>query len=178
MNDGVALIITALVALLGGIFLTRVFFQLSLRIRLMRQIKKGRQGEARARVHLLKHGFKIIAEQPHLQRSIEVDGTVLTFSIRADFLVQKGGRRGIVDAKNGRLVKNPVHADTRRQLLEYAHYYHVDDVYLFDAVEGKLRRLLFAPSPRRTVSTVVNWLTPLMLGMAAGAVVTYLTMLR
>lgn len=154
-------------ALLGtGVFLTIGWHRWVRHQRARRHARQGKQGERSARRFLLRHGFTILNEQHELRPQMLIDGQRTLFSIRADFIVRKGRRRAVVDAKNGREAANPLHSPTRRQLLEYAYYYDVDDVYLYDALQEKLRHLHFG----RLRTPGLHWSVIWLLGVFIGAV--------
>ena len=132
---------------------------------LRRRFRRGIEGEARAKRFLEGRGFRILAEQPELEASMKVDGRVMGYRVRADFLVKKGRRRAVVEVKTGARAVDPASPRTRRQIHEYARLYDVDDVYLFDAEEGVLRRIEL---PGERAGGGPRWLWWLS-GVAAGA---------
>jgi hypothetical protein len=157
-------------ALLGsGVFLTLAWLRWLRHQRALRHARQGKQGERMARRYLERNGFTIVNEQKERCLQIRIDGTPAQFSLRPDFVVRKGARRAVVDAKNGPEAANPLHSATRRQMLEYAYYYDVDDVYLYDALQDKLRHLHFGHRPTSGVHWVVVWL--LGVGVGVGVMV-------
>ena len=107
------------------------------RLLLLRRMRHARRGEHDARAWLESHGFRIVEQQATRTAFLIVDGAELQFTVRADYLVERGGLRGVVEVKTG-AVADPANRGTRRQILEYAWVYDVDVVYLFDADEGRL----------------------------------------
>jgi len=103
----------------------------------------GRRGEASA-VSLLKAaGYTILDEQLRLPCNYLVDGDVITYSVRVDFLVEKAGRRYVAEAKNGPSASDPRTSATRRQLLEYAVVYGAYGVLLVDVPGRRVRIVEF-----------------------------------
>lgn len=100
---------------------------------------RGADGEKRAIRLLRSLGYEIVGEQVTGTVPLLVDGTAHPATVRADFLVRRGGRMFVADAKSG---ANP-QSDraTRRQLLEYLHAYDVDGVLLVDTHAGTVRTL-------------------------------------
>ena len=98
-----------------------------------RQFKHGNKGEFKARKFLEKNGFQIIDEQTNLTSTISLNDKPFDISMRADYLVERNGKRAIVEVKTGKRAIEPLNIHTRRQILEYACFYDVDEVYLFDA---------------------------------------------
>ncbi len=131
-----------------------------------RRAHRAQAGEDRAREYLLRHGFTILEEQATLHPHMWIDDTRTEFTVRADYVVRKHGRRGVVDAKTGTHAPDPASSDTRRQLLEYARCYDVDDVHLFDAERDRLRKIRFDSSGRRRSAVRLFWwfVTGLLLG--------------
>jgi Holliday junction resolvase-like predicted endonuclease len=136
-------------------------FRARLRWRLARSRAQGVKGEARAVRSLKQSGFAIVGEQIEQTAVLMVDQQPVPFTVRADFLVRKAGRTAVVEVKTGAAAAIET-AATRRQLLEYAAIYHVDDVYLFDASSDRLYHTRFPhlslrPRQRLTMrSTVVS----------------------
>ncbi len=149
--ENAAILITTLIA---GAWIQFVLTNYFRAFKLKRQFSKGNRGEKKAEQYLKSHGFKILGEQSHLQPKMWIDGTPVTFSIRADFLVRKKGRKGIVEVKTGKSV-NPASKNTRRQILEYSKYYDIDDIYLFDADAKVLHSVHF--SPKKTRTALLYW---------------------
>ncbi len=124
---------------------------------------QGAAGEARAPQILREAGYRVIAHQPEAMHPLRIDGSTVTFPVRADFLVARGGQRFVADAKTGASARLS-HRGTRRQLLEYALAYEVHGVLLVDADAGTVSRLELPP--RR-----VHWpvlVAALLVGAALG----------
>jgi len=103
----------------------------------------GRRGEASA-VSLLKAaGYTILDDQLRLPCNYLVDGDVISYSVRVDFLVEKAGRRYVAEAKNGPSASDPRTSATRRQLLEYAVVYGAYGVLLVDVPGRRVRVVEF-----------------------------------
>lgn len=123
------------------------------------RFRKGREGEARARAELLRRGFTIVAEQPRLEGYMSIDGERRVFTVRADFLVKRGGERAIVEVKTGKKAPDPAYPATRRQLFEYAHLFGVDALFLLDGEKLTLVRVEFdAPSPGSRHLSPLFWI--------------------
>jgi hypothetical protein len=83
-------------------------------------------------------GYAILGRQVAGAWTVRADGEPLTFGLRADYLVQREGRRYVAEVKTGRLAPRLSHGPTRRQLLEYGSAFDVDGVVLVDADEERL----------------------------------------
>ena len=141
-------------------------------LRMKRRFRRGERGEQRGLRYLRRHGFTVLAEQPSLKPSMEIDGQRREYTIRADFLVHKGRRRAVVDAKTGSCASDPAFSATRRQLLEYAYHYGVDDVYLYDGDRDTLRLVRFPKAGSRKLSHFFIFFSGIAAGFAlAGALV-------
>jgi hypothetical protein len=101
----------------------------------------GRRGEASAASLLKAAGYTIVSDQLRLPCSYLVDGEAVPYSVRVDFLVEKGGLRYVAEAKNGPSASDPRTTATRRQLLEYAVMFQAHGVLLVD-VPGKRVRVV------------------------------------
>ncbi len=105
--------------------------------------RRAGRGEARARALLEAHGYTIEATQVSRHVTMRVDGEETNYLLRADFVVRRGARRFVADAKTGRDAPSPTHAPTRRQLLEYAHTYDVDGALLVQPESGRVVEVAF-----------------------------------
>jgi len=158
-----------LLVLAGAILGIWIFFHLGKawnNFRMKRRFKRGARGEQRGLRYLRKHGFDVLAEQPALSPYMEIDGRRREYTIRADFLVRRGRRRAVVDAKTGACAADPAFSATRRQLLEYAYHYGVDDVYLYDGDRDTLRLVRFPKTGSRKLSYAFIFLSGIAAGLA------------
>ncbi len=124
---------------------------------------RGHALEKQAAKALTEHGFRVLAHHPEVESRWVLDGEAQAQTIRADYLATREGRSYIIEVKTGGGA-NPRQAGTRRQLLEYALYYRVDGVALYDAERDRLHIVEFPLAPRRG-----GWLAPLLIGFALGA---------
>lgn len=76
----------------------------------------------------------------------------LDVTLRADALVQRGGRRFIAEVKSTPLVADLKHGPTRRQLLEYAIAYGTDGVLLVDTQAARIDEVTFPKLGRASPS--------------------------
>jgi len=131
----------------------------------VRRARRAGAGERRARRLLVARGYRVLEEQAFRRWTIRVDGEPLDVELRADFVVMRGDRRFVADAKTGAVATVRDRA-TRRQLLEYRVAFDVDGVLLVDADRGVVRELVFplAPRPVRRLAVVLGFA----LGVAAG----------
>ena len=105
--------------------------------------RRGLRGEAAAEPLLERLGYQVEARQSTAVWSVVVDGEARSFSLRADFLVRKDGRRLVADAKTGERAPLVSSAATRRQLLEYRLAFDVDGVLLVDVETGEVQEIEF-----------------------------------
>ena len=132
----------------------------------------GADGERRAEPLLERLGYAIVARQAPTSYDVAVDGEWVAVALRADFLVERDGRRFVAEVKTGRVAPRLDTPATRRQLLEYRFAFDVDGVLLVDVDAGRVRALEFpSPSPRRP-DAHPGWLLWLALGGALGVAAT------
>jgi Holliday junction resolvase-like predicted endonuclease len=138
----VPVVVIALVAgLLVGILLSRLVTLFARRLLLKRRFAHAARGEKDAAAFLRRSGFTIIETQARRKHHLTIDGAVVPYEVRADFLVKKRGVTSVVEVKTGVKAVDPASTDTRRQLLEYALVYETESVYLFDAEAGVLHEV-------------------------------------
>jgi hypothetical protein len=155
-----------LATLVAGAILYRLTSRWWRALRMKMRFRRGHAGEAKARRYLLRHGYRILAEEAVLNPIMRIDGERFAYTVRADFLVQKGGKRAVVEAKTGAAAR-PASSDTRRQLLEYAMYYDVDRVFLYDGNRDALVEIGF--DTRLTSPRHGTGLLPWIVGFVCGA---------
>jgi hypothetical protein len=171
MNHPAPLILLAIGCLALGVWGTRHYTRWRMRRRMARMRQAGRRGEARAERWLRAHGFSIESEQVARACTVRVNGSAVSFDVRADYLVRDPkGALAVVEVKTG-AAADPRATGTRRQLFEYAAVYGVQDVYLFDGSAEQLLHLEFlepaGPRGRPRGGRLV-WI---LLGFAVGALV-------
>ena len=104
--------------------------------------KKGKKGEAAAIKALKKAGFKIIDDQMSLDGTLHVDGRMVHYQVRPDFLVSRDGNTFVAEVKTGDATKIS-DRNTRRQLREYASLKGNGKVLLVDGQKGTISEIIF-----------------------------------
>jgi hypothetical protein len=145
---GIVALLSAILLILAGSVLNQVLSRARKRKILKNNRDGGADGEQKAKTYLLKNGFTILKEQAHIEKQMIIDGQAQSFTLRADFLVEKDTKTAVVDAKSGIECVNPSNSATRRQLLEYFTCYDVDSVFVYNSIEDKLVRVEFADDTR------------------------------
>ena len=88
-------------------------------------------------------GYRVADRQVTRRFDVLVDGVPREATVRADLLLQKNGRTFVAEIKAGWLVSDPMHAPTRRQLLEYEVAFGARGVLLVDVPRKAVRRVEF-----------------------------------
>ncbi len=136
-------IIIILFSFLIGSFFSFYLIKFIKKVILKKRFEIGKIGEFEAKNYLKNLGFTIIAEQASLISSLFIDKIKYDYEVKVDFIVQKGNKKSIVEVKSGNEAINPLNINTRRQLLEYMLLYNVDNIYLFDAKNKRLKKISF-----------------------------------
>jgi hypothetical protein len=166
---GVALVLLALGAWLA-LALRRGLEGRSRRRRSLR----AQRAERDAAALLEASGFAVLGRQQRQRWALEVDGRSLEFTLIADYLVERGGRRWVAEVKTGERALDLRHGPTRRQLLEYQQAFGVAGVLLVDAEGQSVQRVSFveprlvgegAPRASRLVVFAAGLLSGLALGL-------------
>ncbi|MDD9937902.1 MAG: hypothetical protein OXT09_30100 [Myxococcales bacterium] len=113
------------------------------RLRQRARQRRAARGEQRAFPLLESRGYRVVDSQPPAQLMLRVDGEAQEIALRADYLVERAGRRYVAEVKTGRHAPNPRNPDTRRQLLEYRLAYDVAGVLLIDMERRSIHRVDF-----------------------------------
>lgn len=136
------------------------------RVRMRWRGARARRMEARAAGMLEAAGYTVVAEQVSGTSALLWDGERIEVEVRADYLVTRGGRTYVAEAKSGRRAPDPANRGTRRQLLEYAIAYEADGVLLVDTERGEVAEVRF-PALRPAPRAGLGWAAAL--GALAGA---------
>jgi hypothetical protein len=104
----------------------------------------GTRGERRGERLLTEAGYQIMERQPRRSAAVRCGRERVSYEVRADVLVARGGRVYVAEIKSGALVADVRHGPTRRQLLEYELAFAVDGVLLVDALRDEVHEICFA----------------------------------
>ena len=144
------------VAALGGLLLQTLVLAARRwlrRRRLSVRMQRALRGEERAAAWLEERGFAILGAQVEAIHEVRVDERVVSITLRADYLVERGGARYVVEVKTGAHAPKIETSATRRQMLEYRIAFEVDGVLLVDAEAGRVHEVTFpslhGPEPAR-----------------------------
>jgi hypothetical protein len=88
-------------------------------------------------------GFRVIGRQVRQSWGVVADGDAVSFTLIADYLVERDGQRWVAEVKTGERALDLRHGPTRRQLLEYREAFGADGVLLVDAEGRRLRDVRF-----------------------------------
>ncbi|RDV39748.1 hypothetical protein DV096_04055 [Bradymonadaceae bacterium TMQ3] len=111
--------------------------------RARRQGKRARRAEVRAGRWLQKEGYELMEEQASRTWVVRVNDDEEVVRLSADWLVERAGKRYVVEVKTGKRAPSVRNSATRRQMLEYLCAYEVDGVILMDMESGELVEVEF-----------------------------------
>lgn len=134
----------------------------------VRRAARAQRAERDAAVLLEVSGFKVIGRQVRQSWTLWADGEEVSFTLIADYLVTRGGRRWVAEVKTGERSLDLRHGPTRRQLLEYRQAFAVHGVLVVDA-EGQTLRSVRFPAPRTSSAGLREVAAGLLLGWALAA---------
>jgi hypothetical protein len=126
------LLALALLLLVLGAWLSSAIRSSWLRLRLFWRFRWARQAQVDAERLLSQSGYRILDRQACREIVCHVDGAGLPAQIKPDLLVERKGRRYVVEVKTGERAPDPAYIPTRRQLLEYAVAYPDHGLLLLD----------------------------------------------
>jgi hypothetical protein len=131
----------------------------------------GQAGERSAQEWLTAHGFTIRGVQSRLTARMVVDGVIEEYEVCADYVVERNGRRAVVEVKTGASA-HPTARATRRQIFEYAALFDVEQVFVFDANLSRLHAVSFEAVGRRRHVPLgwVRWRSGFLSGIAAAGI--------
>lgn len=145
----------------AGAWLSRTLEAANRRRRATIRSRRAVDGENRSEALLARAGYVVLVRQPRLVFALLLDGAPRTVDLRADWLVERDGRRFVADTKTGARAPSLDHAPTRRQLLEYRVAYDVDGVLLIDAETNTVHEVRFPalerPPATRPFTSLLPW---------------------
>ena len=97
--------------------------------------------ENRARGFLRDKGYSIVSEQEICYHRYKVNGKNFESKIILDYVVQKNGKKYIVEVKSGKSAISVKDKNSRRQLLEYDFVIENDGIFLLD-MENRVMNLV------------------------------------
>lgn len=139
-----------------------------------RRLSRARRGEQEAPALLEELGYKVVESQARRTVETLVDGEARQSEVIADILASKDGRTCLFEVKTGGQAVDPLHPETRRQLLEYALAFDPAEVFLLDMERESACRVEFPslknrPPARPPEKGLWKWLLlALLLGALAG----------
>ena len=137
-------LIVAVVAALIALMLARALGRRRRSATAKRRGRRAVDGETRAAPLLARAGYAIVARQARITWTPLLDDEPHPIELRADYLVERGGRRFVAEVKTGDVAPSLDTAATRRQLLEYLVAFGVDGVLLVCVERGAIHRVDFA----------------------------------
>ena len=106
-----------------------------------KRFSRGVMLENRARGFLRDKGYSIVSEQEICYHRYKVNGKNFESKIILDYVVQKNGKKYIVEVKSGKSAISVKDKNSRRQLLEYDFVIENDGIFLLD-MENRVMNLV------------------------------------
>jgi hypothetical protein len=111
--------------------------------RLRARTARAQRGEREAAAMLERAGWTVLAQQVQGSYELWAGGVTRVIGLRADYVVEAGGRRFVAEVKTGQRAVELSNPATRRQLLEYRMAFDVEGVLLVDAEAGRVDEVRF-----------------------------------
>jgi hypothetical protein len=141
-------LIALLLLLLLLVQSVRLYFVRRVQARRMeRHRSMGEEAERRARSLLKKHDYRVVLQQSAGKYVLHIDDFPAQIALRADFVVEKSGKRYVAEVKSGAQSAKVTERTTRRQLLEYLLAFEVDGVLLVDMHDERIKKVEFPLFP-------------------------------
>ena len=142
------LVAALLLAAIGLVVATRRWH---LRWTRRRRWARAQSAESQAPLLLEKLGYVVLGAQVEETYSLLLDGQPMIVTLRADYVVGRGGKSYIAEVKSGRAAPRLNTAATRRQLLEYRMAFDVDGILLVNGETQQVHEVVF-PLPSHRAS--------------------------
>ena len=127
--------------IIGG-FLFYIINKKFTNIKIKRILANAKKAEKEAVYLLSNHGYRIISMQEKRNIITYIDGKPYPSYVKVDLIVQKKGKRYIVEVKTGQQTKATT-ALVRRQLLEYYLVFNPEGIILLDMDRKKIQTIEF-----------------------------------
>lgn len=98
---------------------------------------------------LERKGYRVLGAQVEQEAFLRIDGRKVSYTVRADYVLQKGHRTYVAEVKTGNQVGNGISPQVRRQLLEYFLVYQPQAVLLVDGEREKIEEVVFFGAAKR-----------------------------
>jgi hypothetical protein len=145
------LVFLILAAIVGALVARRVGRCWLLR-RLARRFERARRLEVEAERLLLRKGFRMQGRKVARTATLLVDGRELSYELELDYLVlDLRDRPFVAEVKSGETAPDPLHAPTRRQLLDYAVAFPETAGLLLVDMEANVVHEVESPTLRRAI---------------------------
>jgi hypothetical protein len=136
------LLAALLLAALLGVLLTLLWKRRAARWAGSRARTHGLAAERAAEALLEDAGYRVVARQLEGAAHVYIDGVRRESTIKVDLVVERRGRRFVVEVKSGQQ-RHATQDGTRRQLLEYAHVFAPHDLLLVNTRDGEIHEIRF-----------------------------------
>ena len=174
----VAIVLVLLLVLLGA-KLEGLWRRAQERSRGRAAVKRGLRAEREAERFLRESGYTLLERHTPATYGMLIDGEPHVVQLKADYLVEKGGKKFIAEVKTGKSVKLD-HPDTRRQMLEYQLAFGLDTLLLVDMEARQMRTVRF-PLPKKASAAspaaqerrrALRWMVVALLGVGTAWLLT------
>ena len=108
-----------------------------------KRFERGNMLETQAKSFLENKGYQIIEEQKVFYHSYEVNNENRNSKLIVDYIVEKKGKKYIVEVKSGKSAISLNDKNSRRQLLEYDFVIENDGVFLLDMENKNMQFVKF-----------------------------------
>jgi len=108
-----------------------------------KRFARGNQLETEARSFLENKGYNVVSEQEVHYHRYQVNGETRESKLILDYVVEKNGKKYIVEVKSGRSAISLNDKNSRRQLLEYDFVIENDGVFLLDMENKNMQHVEF-----------------------------------
>lgn len=105
--------------------------------------RKAKLAESDAEALAEQLGYAIVGRQVVRKYPLRVGGDVFEVELRVDLVLKKDNELFLAEVKSGDRAPDVQHAPTRRQLLEYAYAFDVEEILLFDMTARTVHPIRF-----------------------------------
>ena len=133
----------SIIVILAFAILRYKLFDFLIKKKRKKRFARGMLLENQAHSYLESIGYSVIDTQKVLHHQYEINGIKQSSKLILDYIVQKAGKKYIVEVKSGKSAISMSNSNTRRQLLEYDFSIQNNGIFLLDMENEKMQKIKF-----------------------------------
>ena len=123
-----------------------------------KRFKRGAVLEEDAKQFLKDKGYKVIDDQSIHYHKFTENGKNIKAQLKVDYVVEKSGKKYLVEVKSGNSAISISNKHTRRQILEYDYVIENDGIFLLDMENREMKLIKFSSKDEKGNFKLIRFL--------------------